>query len=63
MPPVKETRLVANRKRAFLAVAFLLWNSLPIEASLALSLLSFRRQVKIELFRQVFNIVYCYVAV
>ncbi|KAF7240636.1 putative RNA-directed DNA polymerase from transposon BS, partial [Varanus komodoensis] len=44
-PCVKEIRRVGTRRRAFSAVAPNLWNVLPREVRLALSLFVFRRQV------------------
>lgn len=53
--PIKEARLMGTRGWAFLVVAPLLWSVLPLEAHLASSLLSFRKHIKIELFRRTCN--------
>ncbi|KAF7236885.1 Parvalbumin-like EF-hand-containing protein, partial [Varanus komodoensis] len=47
-PSMKEIRRVSTRRKAFSAVAPNLWNSLPKEVRLALSLLVFRRQLIIS---------------
>ena len=55
VPSLKEVRGMACRSRAFSAVAPQLWNALPVEIRLALTLLAFRRQAKTFLFSQHFN--------
>lgn len=58
VPPISDARLMGTKWRPFLVVAPLLWNSLPCDACLALSL-TFRCLVKIELFRWAFNWACC----
>lgn len=54
--PLIEARLVSTKKRTFPVVMPSLWNSLFRESHLAQSLLSFRRRVKVELYKWTFNI-------
>uniref|UniRef100_A0A8D2L5S4 Reverse transcriptase domain-containing protein n=1 Tax=Varanus komodoensis TaxID=61221 RepID=A0A8D2L5S4_VARKO len=54
-PSVKDIRRVSTRRRAFSAVAPNLWNALPREVHLSLSLFVFRRQAKTFLFKRHFN--------
>ncbi|KAF7245646.1 putative RNA-directed DNA polymerase from transposon BS [Varanus komodoensis] len=54
-PSVREVRRPSTRRRAFSVVAPHLWNALPREVCLALSLFVFRRQAKTFLFKQYFN--------
>lgn len=51
VPLMSEARLVGTReRRAFAAVVLQLWNSLPKETRLALTLLVFHWALKMELF-------------
>lgn len=48
MVPQVETTLASIRETAFSVVVTQLWNSVPREAHLALSLFTFRRHIKIN---------------
>lgn len=52
--PAKAAQLVSNWSRAFSVVAPQLWNSLLLEAHLALSLLAFQKSMNTDLFQRTF---------
>lgn len=54
VPLSSEEKQVATRDRVFPVVAPCLWTALPLEAHLAPTLLSFRNQDKIYLFKGLF---------
>ena len=55
VPPPLQVHLMGTHERPFLVAAPRIWNSLPLEASLATSLFSLSKWIKTFLFNQDFS--------
>ena len=56
VPSLREAKLQGTRQRAFSVVAPALWNALPSQVREINNYLTFRKNLKAALFREVFNV-------